>query len=165
MHEHLRQKPPFFSPLGVVFTNTGSGSLGFSAFAFFSFLAPPSALLPFRPHYVVTLQRDTIYRFHLFLLTHLGFAFFCLASFFSWLLVSSLGAPSAGAGAVSTGFCVSEDCASGVVLCGSMRCLTHYLSIEINNRGIQINTGERTAKVENRRNHPDFWMKRQRLPK
>lgn len=95
----------------------------------------------------------------------LGFAFFCLASFFSWLLVSSLGAPSAGAGAVSTGFCVSEDCASGVVLCGSMRCLTHYLSIEINNRGIQINTGERTAKVENRRNHPDFWMKRQRLPK
>lgn len=72
MHEHLRQKPPFFSPLGVVFTNTGSGSLGFSAFAFFSFLAPPSALLPFRPHYVVTLQRDTIYRFHLFLLTHFG---------------------------------------------------------------------------------------------
>lgn len=89
------------------------------------------------------IQRTTAFIFSSLLI--LGFAFFCLASFFNWLFVSSLGAPSAGAGAASTGFGVSVDCTSGVVLSRSFHSSTLYVSISIGNKSVQRLSGERIA--------------------
>ena len=69
----------------------------------------------------------------------LGLAFFCLASFFIWLFVSSLGAPSAGAEAASTGFGVSVDCTSGVVLHTHLASLTRTYPFRLRTSLFKVN--------------------------
>lgn len=109
------------------------------------------------------IQRTTAFIFSSLLI--LGFAFFCLASFFNWLFVSSLGAPSAGAGAASTGFGVSVDCTSGVVLSRSFHSSTLYVSISIGNKSVQRLSGERIAKVGKEQKTAHFRPLSKRLPK
>lgn len=109
---------PFFSPLGVLFTKVGSSCLGFSALAFFSvFFSPAAAPFAFSPHYALNPIAPPHTAFIFSSLLILGLAFFCLASFFSWLLDISFGC-SAGASAAGVVVTSSFFSGAGVLVSG-----------------------------------------------
>lgn len=109
---------PFFWPFGVLFTKAGSSCFGFSALAFFSaFFSPAAAPFAFSPHYVLNRIAPPRTAFIFSSLLILGLAFFCLASFFSWLLDISFGC-SAGVSAAGVVVTSSFFSGAGVLVSG-----------------------------------------------